>query len=134
MSGIFNKKKILLILAASLVLTVAYLLYMVMVPRTDVSLAGWQVAEDGTQITMQVNVPNPVLFVRDFTDKGGGVKPHYLHFYTGLGKNDRSLRIEHEFVLDLQPDDSEIYFYCGNGGYELVLQKKADGEWQYPES
>lgn len=134
MCGIFNKKKCLLIMAVLLVLGAAYLLNTVLVPRNDVHLANWQLSTDGTQLTMQVNVPNPVLSVRDFADKGGGVKPHYLHFYAGLGKSDRSLRIEHEFVLDLQPDDAEIYFYRGDGGYELVLQKNEAGEWHYPEN
>lgn len=132
MSGIFNKKKFLLIAAVLLVLV--YLLGTGMMQRTDVHLANWQLDENGTQLTMQVGVPTSMGFVRDFTDKGGGVKPHYLHFYAAYGGLNSSLGAKHEFVLDLQPDDSEIYFYRGDGGYELVLQKNASGEWQWPEN
>ena len=41
-----------------------------------------------------------------------------------------SIGAKSEYTLKLDPDDTEIYIYRGDGGYELVLQKNAEsGEW-----
>ena len=38
-----------------------------------------------------------------------------------------------EFTLELDEDDTEVYFNRTGGGYELVLQKNEEtGEWERP--
>lgn len=37
---------------------------------------------------------------------------------------------KNEFVLNLQPEDTEIYVYHGDNGYHLTLQKDTiSGQW-----
>ena len=72
-------------------------------------------------------------YVRGFKDNGGGVKPHYLTFYSTFGGLNSSFGTVNSFVLELGKDDTEIYFKRPNGGYELVLVKNGDtGEWERP--
>lgn len=115
------------------VLIVAYLIGTGFRKRTDVVLFDYSVAEDGTAISLGVQVPTSMGYIRGFKDKGGGVKPHYLTFYSTFGGLNSSFGTVNTFVLELEPDDTEIYFNRANGGYELVLQKDADtGEWVRP--
>ena len=101
--------------------------------RIDVVLFDYSVAEDGTAISLGVQVPTSMGYIRGFKDDGGGVKPHYLTFYSTFGGLNSSFGTVNTFVLELEPDDTEIYFNRANGGYELVLQKDADtGEWVRP--
>ncbi len=70
-------------------------------------------------------------FVRDYKDEGGGVKPHYLKFYSAWGGLNSSIGAKNKFTLELSPEDTEIYVYHGNGGYDLILEKNSvSGEWQ----
>ena len=115
------------------VLIMAYLIGTGFRKRTDVVLFDYSVAEDGTAISLGVQVPTSMGYIRGFKDKGGGVKPHYLTFYSTFGGLNNSFGTVNTFVLELEPDDTEIYFNRANGGYELVLQKDADtGEWVRP--
>lgn len=73
-------------------------------------------------------------FIRGYKDNSGGVKPHYLTFYSTFGGLNSSFGAKNEFVLELDKDDSEICFKRANGGYELVLQKNAEtGAWERPQ-
>ena len=115
------------------VLIMAYLIGTGFRKRTDVVLFDYSVAEDGTAISLGVQVPTSMGYIRGFKDNGGGVKPHYLTFYSTFGGLNSSFGTVNTFVLELEPDDAEIYFNRANGGYELVLQKDADtGEWVRP--
>ena len=45
-----------------------------------------------------------------------------------------SFGAKHEFELELEKEDTELYFNRPNGGYALVLQKNAEtGAWEWPE-
>ena len=127
-------KKILIIMLV--VVVVLFSLYFVgtgFFERTDVYLGDYSVSEDGTELTFNVSVASSMGFIRGYKDNGGGVKPHYLTFYSTFGGLNSSFRAKNEFVLELDKDDSEIYFKRAKGGYELVLQKNAKtGEWERP--
>ena len=101
--------------------------------RTDVVLIDYSVSEDGTQLTFRTSIISSMGYTRGFSDKGGGIKPHYLVFYSTFGGLNSSFGAKNEFVLELGPDDTEIYFSRPGGGYELVLIKDPDtGEWVSP--
>ena len=69
-------------------------------------------------------------YVRGFKDEGGGVKPHYLKFYSAWGGLNSSIGAKSEYVLKLDPNDTEIYVYHGDSGYSLALKKDIEsGEW-----
>lgn len=99
--------------------------------RADVVLLDWSVSEDGTKLTFNTTSLSSVGYTRGFEEKGGGVKPHYLVFYSSFGG--LPIGAKNEFALSLSEDDTEIYFNRAGGGYELVLQKNAEtGEWARP--
>lgn len=88
------------------------------------------VSEDGSKIIFKVGVGSSMGYVRGYKDEGGGVKPHYLKFYSAWGGINSSIGANDEYVLELQPEDTGIYVYHGDGGYELTLNKDAaSGKW-----
>ena len=101
-------------------------------PQTSAYLTDdFVVSEDGRQLTFRVGVASSMGYVRACKDEGGGVKPHYLKFYSTWGGLNSPLGARQEFTLELAPEDTEIYVYHGRGGYELALKKDAaSGEWK----
>ena len=93
-------------------------------------LIDYSVSEDGTEMTFLVGSAESIGYIRGYTDKGGGVKPHYLAFYYTFGGINSSFGAKNTFTLELAPEDTEIYFNRPSGGYELVLVKDEEtGEW-----
>lgn len=103
--------------------------------RMDVLLYDYSVSEDGTKLTFNASIASSMGFIRGYKDNGGGVKPHYLTFYSTFGGLNSSFGAKKEFVLELDENDSEIYFKRGNRSYKLVLKKNAEtGFWERPDS
>ncbi len=99
----------------------------------NIILGDFSISEDGSEIILNVGVATSMGYIRGFRDNGGGVKPHYLTFYSTFGGLNSSFGSKNTFILELTPDDTEIYFNRADGGYELVLQKNVDtGEWEWP--
>lgn len=98
--------------------------------ETSAYIAEYTVSEDGSEIGFTVGVGSSMGYVRGFKDEGGGVKPHYLKFYSAWGGLNSAIGAKSEFVMPLDPDDTEIYVYHGDGGYTLILEKNTEtGEW-----
>lgn len=76
--------------------------------RPDVVLTDYSVSEDGTKLTFNVGVASSMGYTRGFEDNGGGVKPHYLTFYSTFGGLNSSFGAKSEFELDLAETDTEI--------------------------
>lgn len=132
-----KKKTIIISLLVAMILIIlivtTYLIGSGFMIRTDVVLLDYSVAEDGTMITLNTTISTSMGYTRGFKDNGGGVKPHYLTFYSTFGGINSTLDAKNEHILILDSYDSEIYFNRANGGYELVLQKnKETGEWVRP--
>ena len=125
-------KKPLIVLISVLLVAALWLLITGLIPVTSVYITDdYTVSEDGSELNFTIGNGSSMGFVRAFRDAGGGVKPHYLKFYGAWGGFNSSLGAKNRFTLHLDPDDTEIYVYHGNGGYDLVLQKDAaTGEWQ----
>lgn len=129
-----KKKRILLITSSVVALLIlAFLIGTGFLPRTDVALIGYEVSPDGTALTLRTTIPSSMGYIRGFEDQGGGVKPHYLTFYSAFGGLNSSFGAKNEFTLALGKDDTEIYFNRPGRGYELVLQKNPEtGAWERP--
>lgn len=98
-----------------------------------VTLDDYSVSEDGTKLTFTTSNLSSMGYIRGFENDGGGVKPHYLTFYHTFGGLNSSFGAKNEFVLELDKNDTEIYFNNADGGYVLVLQKDENtGEWIKP--
>lgn len=129
------KRILIILLAVVIVLSSLYFVGTGFLERMDVLLYDYSVSEDGTELTFSAGIMSSMGFIRGYKDNGGGVKPHYLTFYSTFGGLNSSFGAKNEFVLELDKDDSEIYFKRANGGYELVLQKNAEtGAWERPDS
>lgn len=121
------------IVTALIVLLGYYFIGTGFLTRNDVVLLDYSVSEDGTGITLQTSIFSSMGYTRGFKDSGGGVKPHYLTFYSTFGGLNSSFGAKHEFELELDKTDTEIWFNRADGGYELVLQKNEEtGEWVRP--
>ena len=125
------KKKQIVIFSAVIVLMISFLVATGFIERTDIVLADYSVSDDGSKLTLKTAVPTSMGYVRGFKNDGGGIKPHYLTFYSTFGGLNSSFGAKAEFELDLGEHDTEVYFNRPDGGYELVLQKNVDtGEWE----
>jgi len=99
----------------------------------NVEIIKYSVNEDGRELNFTIGIPLSICYTRGYTNKGGGVKTHYLNFYNTFGVINSRLGANFEYKLELDEDDTEIYFNRANGGYELVLQKDIEtGEWERP--
>ena len=129
------KRILIILLAVVIVLSALYFVGTGLLERMDVLLYDYSVSEDGTELTFSAGIMSSMGFIRGYKDNGGGVKPHYLTFYSTFGGLNSSFGAKDEFVLELDKDDTEIYFKRAKGGYELVLQKNAGtGVWERPDS
>ena len=125
-----KNKKLPVIIAVIGVLMVSFVIGTGFTKRTDVILTDYSVSEDGAEIILKTSVASSAGYIRGFKNDGGGVKPHYLTFYATFGGLNSTFGAKNEFVLEVDEDDSEIYFNRTDGGYELVLQKDAKtGVW-----
>ena len=124
-------KKIVIIILAALCLVFLWIIASGFSIQTNTYITDdFVVSEDGSMITFKVDVGSSLGYVRGYKDDGGGVKPHYLKFYSAWGGLNSSIGATNEFVLELEPGDTEIYLYHGDGGYELALKKDVtSGEW-----
>ena len=125
------KKKVIIIILVALGLVFLWIIALgFSIPTHTYITDDFVVSEDGSMITFKVGVGSSMGYVRGYKDEGGGVKPHYLKFYSAWGGFNSSIGAKNEFVLELEPEDTEIYLYHGDGGYELALKKDViSGEW-----
>lgn len=106
--------------------------------RSDVILVDYSVSNDGTSLELTAGIPTSMGYirggqVRGFKNSGGGIKSHYLTFYSTFGGLNSSFGAKNVFTLELTEDTTEIYFNRPNGGYELVLIKNTKtGQWNIP--
>ena len=100
------KKILIIMLAVVVVLSSLYFVGTGFFERSDVYLGDYSVSEDGTELTFNASVASSMGFIREYKDNGGGVKPHYLTFYSTFGGLNSSFGAKNEFVLELDKDDS----------------------------
>lgn len=124
-----NKNKILIITIVVIILLLGIFLILTGGKRGDVYLNKFSVSADGNTMTIYVGVASSMGYVRNMKVKQGGDNK-YITFYSTFGLNSR-LGAKSKFEIELNPDCEEIYFYKGDGGYKLVLQKdKETNEWK----
>lgn len=104
------KKRIIAVIVILAVLVALFFIGTGFQKRMDVVLVDYSVSEDGTEITLDVGIPTSTGYIRGFKDNGGGVKPHYLTFFSTFGGINSPIGAEHSFQLELTSDDTEIYF------------------------
>ena len=125
------KKKILTLLGCVVLFIAIFLIVTGYTVETSAYITDeFSLSEDGSKITFHTGVGSSMGYVRGYKDEGGGVKPHYLKFYSAWGGLNSSLGAKDEYTLPIDENDTEIYVYHGDGGYDLALQKDSvSGEW-----
>ena len=125
------RKKICLVMLSMLGLIFAWMIISGYSYQTSAYITDqFVVSEDGKELKFTIAVGSPMGYVRGFKDEGGGVKPHYLKFYSAWGGLNSSIGAKSEYVLKLDPNDTEIYVYHGDSGYSFALKKDIEsGEW-----
>ena len=127
------KSVIAIVVSIVVVLIASYLIGTGFMVRTDVILNDFSVSEDGSTLILKTTIPTSMGYIRGYKNDGGGVKPHYLTFYSTFGGLNSSFGAKNEFELELGENDTEVYFNRPDGGYVLVLQKNPEtGEWYNP--
>ena len=127
------KKKVSIIISIIVVLILILFAGSGLTKNPNVVIREYSVSEDGSKLNFTVGIPYSIGYTRGFKNKGGGVKLHYLNFYNTFGVINSSWGAKFDYVLELDEDDTEIYFNRTDGGYELVLQKNIEtGEWERP--
>ena len=118
------RKKICLVMLSMLGLIFAWMIISGYSYQTSAYITDqFVVSEDGKELKFTIAVGSPMGYVRGFKDEGGGLKPHYLKFYSAWGGLNSSIGAKSEYVLKLDPNDTEIYVYHGDSGYSLALKK-----------
>ena len=106
------RKKICLVMLSMLGLIFAWMIISGYSYQTSAYITDqFVVSEDGKELKFTIAVGSPMGYVRGFKDEGGGVKPHYLKFYSAWGGLNSSIGAKSEYVLKLDPNDTEIYVY-----------------------
>ena len=127
------KKKVLIIISIIIALIVILFISTGFTKNPNVIIWEYSLNEDGSELNFTVGIPFSIGYTRGYKNKGGGVKSHYLNFYNTFGVINSSWGAKFDYVLELDEDDTEIYFNRTDGGYELVLQKNIEtGEWERP--
>ena len=126
-------KRVLVIISIIILLIIILFVGTGLTKNPNVVIREYSVNEDGSELNFTVGMPFSIGYTRGYKNKGGGVKSHYLNFYNTFGVINSSWGAKFEYVLELDEDDTEIYFNRTDGGYELVLQKNEEtGEWERP--
>lgn len=127
------KKRIIIISVLLILLALAWILASGFTKRGDVSLLDYSLSEKGDEITLQIGVASSMGYVRAYVDKSQEANLMELEFYSAFGGLNGSIGAKNEFVIPLNPQSNQIYFYH-NDGFDLVLKKNQDtGEWVRPD-
>lgn len=127
------KQRIILALIILLISSLAWFIGSGFVERSDVYLTDYAVSTDGNEMTLHVGMAGSMGYTRGFKKNLSAEKPYYMKFYSPFGGFNSSMGGKDEFVLKLYPTTTKIFFYHGEQGYDLVLQKdQTTGEWVRP--
>lgn len=125
------KKTIWIIVAVLALAALAYLGGSGLMRNSAVFVEDYAVAEDGRAITLEIGVADSVGYVRRLAthqQQGGKL---YLVPYAAFGGFNGSIGAESRYTLPLEEDTTSIALYRADNAYEVVLQKDADGLWQW---
>ncbi|MBQ8902657.1 MAG: hypothetical protein IJY87_06355 [Bacilli bacterium] len=125
------KKKNIIIIAS--IVIIAFISLFILITgraRTDVYLKDYEISSDGKTMTLKIDVTNSSGYVRKMKRTSGSTN-YYYTFYSTFGINSK-IGAKDTFTINLDENVNEIYFYTGDGGYKLVLQKDINDNWIKP--
>lgn len=98
--------------------------------RTDVTLIDYSVIEEGKKMKLYVEITSSTGYLRNLKVKQVGDN-EYITFYSTFGFFNSKFGAKNEYEIKLNQSCNQIYFYKGDGEYELFLQKdEITNEWK----
>ena len=125
-----KKKNIIIFISFSLIALITLFILITGRSRVDVYLKDYEISSDGKIMTLKIGVTNSSGYVRKMKRTSGSTN-YYYTFYSTFGINSR-IGAKDTFIIDIDENVHEIYFFTGDGGYKLVLQKDINDNWIKP--
>ena len=98
--------------------------------RSDIVLIDYDVSADNNTLKLNVAVTSSIGYVRDAKVELRGTN-EYITFYNTFGGLNSKFGAKSEFEIEVTPNCDEIYFYHGDGGYTLALERNSEtGNWE----
>ena len=121
------KKKFIIILLGLIVMVIMGLFLATGRARTDVYLGDFELSKDGKTMTLKVGVSSSAGYIRKMKRSSGSTN-YYYTFYSTFGFNSK-LGAKDTFIIDIDNNVDEIYFYTGGKDYKKVLEKDDENNW-----
>ena len=123
------KRKVTISLTAITVLVVIYLVISSFIQRTDVFLGEYTVADDGTQIDMEVGVAGSMGYIGRYSIKQDRNCLYLTLYSANRGRN--TPFGGNMITINLLPECDTIYFNRSGGKFQIILQKNSEtNEWE----
>lgn len=94
-------------------------------------ISDFSVSEDGTEITIKVQVSNSVGYIRKVSEHQKNGERLYLDCYSAFGGINGSVGAREEFTIKVSEETKVIALYRNANCYEEVLKKNELNEWQW---
>ncbi len=124
------KKRILILLAALILLVGAYLVTPGFIKNGSAFIHDYSVSADGSAITLTVGVADSVGYIRKVAvnqQQGGTL---YLDCYNSFGGFNGTIGAKNTYTIPLVEDTTRIALNRSHQDYQDILEKNAEGEWQ----
>ena len=126
-----SKKKFIIVFLV--ILTIFIILYFNngFKKRTDVILMDYSVLDNGSVIKLDIGISASIGYVRRLESKQKE-NSIYITFYSTFGFFNNKMGSKGEYEIKINKEIDKIYFYKGDGKYNLVLQKnELTNEWEF---
>ena len=94
-------------------------------------ISDFSVSEDGTEITIKVQVSNSVGYIRKVSEHQQKGERLYLDCYSAFGGINGSIGAKEEFIIKVSEETKVIAVDRNANCYEEVLKKNELNEWQW---
>lgn len=124
------RKILLCILTILSVIGLIVFLCLSFTPLGSVYVYEYKVNKDNDKMTIYVFNSASMGYIRSVDDNKTEVGVHILTFYPSWGGMNSKIGAMNEFEIELNPNDTEIQIYRGNGKYTTELIKDNEcGDW-----
>lgn len=123
------KKRAFKVLLIILVLFLTYFIGTGFMKNTSAYISDFSVSEDGSEITMNVDVSSSMGYIREVSihqQEGGKL---YIDCYSAFGGLNGSIGAKSIFTLPLNEDTTIIAIYRNTNCYEEILKKDDTDMW-----
>lgn len=124
------KKRMMILAVAVLAAVGIYFIGSGFLKATSVYISDYSVSEDGTEMTVKLGVASSAGYIRKAAvhqQQGGRL---YLDCYSAFGGFNGSIGAREEYTIPLAEETEVIAICSGGNGYQAVLEKDGDGNWQ----